>query len=45
MTSSLRDLADAVYAVDGFTGKTCLLSLTKGLEGCMLPEKTARDTT
>lgn len=45
MTSSLRDLADAVYAVDGFTGKTTLLSLTKGLEGCMLPEKTARDTT
>lgn len=45
VTSSLCDLADAVYAVDGFTEKTSLLSLTKGLEGCMLPEKRARDTT
>ncbi|KIR42088.1 hypothetical protein I307_04649 [Cryptococcus deuterogattii 99/473] len=45
VTSSLCDLADAVYAVDGFTEKTSLLSLTKGLEGCMLPEKKGRNTT
>lgn len=45
VTSSLCDLADAVCAVDDFTEKTSLLSLTKGLEGCTLPEKTARDTT
>ncbi|EAL19777.1 hypothetical protein CNBG0700 [Cryptococcus deneoformans B-3501A] len=45
VTGSLCDLADAISGVDGFTEETSLLSLTQGLEGCMLPEKTDRDTT
>lgn len=45
VTGSLCDLADAVSGVDGFTEKMSLLSLTQGLEGCMLPNETARDTT